>query len=50
MVREKFNETTVMKDFILFIIKHILDNPGAVRANEIDGEQTVVFALRVGTR
>jgi predicted RNA-binding protein YlqC (UPF0109 family) len=37
-----------MKEFIEFIVKHLVDNPGAVVVNEIDGERTVVFELRVG--
>lgn len=37
-----------MKDFILFVVKHLVDNPDAVVVNEIDGERTVVFELRVG--
>jgi len=37
-----------VKDFILFVVKHLVDNPDAVVVNEIDGERTVVFELRVG--
>lgn len=37
-----------MKDFIEFIVKHLVDNPDQVHVNEIDGERTVVFELRVG--
>jgi hypothetical protein len=37
-----------MKEFILFIVKHLVDKPEEVQINEIDGEQTVVFELRVG--
>ncbi len=37
-----------MKEFIEFIIKHIVDEPDEVQINEIVGEQTVVFELRVG--
>ncbi len=37
-----------MKEFILFIVKHLVDKPDEVQLNEIDGEQTVVFELRVG--
>ncbi len=36
-----------MKDFIEFIIKHLVDKPDEVRVNEIAGERTVVFELRV---
>ncbi|HHL73239.1 MAG TPA: KH domain-containing protein [Bacteroidetes bacterium] len=37
-----------MKEFILFIVKHLVDNPDAVVVNEVDGERTVVYELRVG--
>ncbi len=37
-----------MKEFIEFIVKHLVDNPSAVHVNEIEGEKTVVFELRVG--
>ncbi len=37
-----------MKDFILFIVKHLVDDPDAVTVNEVDGEKTVVYELRVG--
>jgi len=37
-----------MKEFIEFIVKHLVDNPNEVKVNEIDGERTVVFELRVG--
>jgi len=36
-----------MKEFIEFIVKHLVDNPDDVHVNEIDGERTVVFELRV---
>jgi len=37
-----------MKDFLEFIIKHLVDKPNEVQVNEIDGERTVVYELRVG--
>ncbi len=37
-----------MKEFVEFIIKHLVDKPDEVQVNEIVGEQTVVFELRVG--
>lgn len=37
-----------MKEFILFLVKHLVDNPDAVTVNEVDGERTVVYELRVG--
>lgn len=36
------------KEFIEFIVKHLVDNPDAVQINVINGERTVVFELRVG--
>ena len=37
-----------MKQFIEFIVKHIVDKPDEVIVNEVDGERTIVFELRVG--
>ncbi len=37
-----------MKEFIEFIIKHLVDKPDKVQVNEIAGDRTVVFELRVG--
>ena len=37
-----------MKEFLEFIIKHLVDKPGEIQINEIAGERTVVFELRVG--
>jgi len=37
-----------MKEFVEFIAKHLVDNPEAVSVNEIEGEKTTVFELRVG--
>ncbi len=37
-----------MKEFLEFIIKHLVDKPNEVQVNEIDGERTVVYELRVG--
>ncbi len=37
-----------MKAFIEYLIKHIVDKPDEVQVNEITGERTVVFELRVG--
>lgn len=36
-----------MKEFIEFIVKHLVDNPSAVHVNEVDGERTIVLELRV---
>ncbi len=37
-----------MKEFIEFVVKHLVDSPDEVKVNEIDGERTVVLELRVG--
>ncbi|MCG3121631.1 MAG: hypothetical protein ALAOOOJD_04834 [bacterium] len=37
-----------MKEFLEFIIRHLVDKPNEVHVNEVDGERTVVYELRVG--
>ncbi|MFQ5649226.1 MAG: KH domain-containing protein [bacterium] len=37
-----------MKEYLIFIVKHLVDNPEEVQVNEIEGERTVVLELRVG--
>lgn len=37
-----------MKEFVEFLIKNLVDKPGEVQVNEIAGERTVLFELRVG--
>lgn len=37
-----------MKEFLEYLIKHLVDKPDEVRVNEITGGRTVVFELRVG--
>ena len=36
-----------MKDLILFIAQSLVDNPNDVSVNEIEGNQTTVFELKV---
>ena len=36
-----------MKEFIEYIVKHLVDKPGEVHVNEIHGERTVVCELKV---
>ena len=38
-----------MKEFVEFIVKHLVDKPDEVVVSEVDGERTMVFELRVGT-
>ena len=37
-----------MKEFIEFIAKHLVDKPEEVKVQEVEGERTVVYELRVG--
>ncbi len=37
-----------MKEFIEFIIKHLVDKPDEVQVNEIVGDRTVLFELHIG--
>lgn len=37
-----------MKAFIEYLIKHLVDKPDEVQVNEIVGERTIIFELRVG--
>lgn len=37
-----------MKDFIVFIVKSLVDNPDQVDVKEVEGSRTTVFELRVG--
>lgn len=40
-------ETKPMKDFLIQIVKALVDNPEQVLVNEIEGSQTTVLELRV---
>ena len=37
-----------MKEFIETIVKALVDNPNEVNLNEVQGERTTVYELRVG--
>jgi len=37
-----------MREFVEFIVKHLVDKPDEVRISEVEGELTTVFELRVG--
>lgn len=37
-----------MKEFIEFIARELVDQPGDVVVNEVEGERTTVYELRVG--
>ncbi|HHY69867.1 MAG TPA: KH domain-containing protein [Bacillota bacterium] len=36
-----------MKDLVTYIAKSIVDHPDQVEVNEVEGERTVVYELRV---
>jgi len=36
-----------MKEFIEYLVQHLVDKPDEIQVNEIVGEQTIVFELRV---
>jgi len=37
-----------MKEFVEYIVKHLVDDPEQVVVSEIVGETTIVYELRVG--
>ncbi len=37
-----------MKAFVEYLVKHLVDQPDEVQVEEIVGERTVIFELRVG--
>ena len=37
----------MMKEFVEFIVKYLVDNPDQIDVNEIIGSRTTVFELRV---
>ena len=37
-----------MKELIEYIVKALVDNPDKVTVNEIAGEKSIIFELRVG--
>lgn len=38
-----------MKNFIEFLVHHLVDNPDQVKINEIRGSSTVIFELHVAS-
>ena len=36
-----------MKEFIDYIVKHLVDNPDSVEVREVEGSRTTVYELRV---
>jgi len=43
-----FGKDKIMKDFIEFIVKALVDNPNEVDVKEVEGSRTTVYELRVG--
>ena len=39
-----------MREFILYLINHLVDEPNKVRLNEVAGQHTIVYEVRVGER
>ena len=37
-----------MKEFVEYIVKHLVDKPDEVGVTEVEGEQTTIYELRVG--
>lgn len=37
-----------MKEFIEYLVKHLVDKPDQVHINEVNGHNTIVLELRVG--
>ena len=37
-----------MKEFVEYIVKHLVDKPDEVVVTEVEGEQTTIYELRVG--
>ena len=35
-----------MKELIRFIAQHLVDNPGEIQVNEVNGQHTTVYELR----
>lgn len=36
-----------MKEFVEYIVKHLVDKPGEIVISEVVGEKTIVYELRV---
>jgi len=41
------NKEEIVKDFIEFIAKQLVDHPDSVNVTEVEGEKTTVYELRV---
>lgn len=36
-----------MKEFVEYLVKNIVDEPEAVEVNQVEGERTLIFEVRV---
>ncbi|HIE51396.1 MAG TPA: KH domain-containing protein [Armatimonadetes bacterium] len=36
-----------MRELIEYMVKHIVDHPEAVQVNQVEGERTIIFEVRV---
>jgi predicted RNA-binding protein YlqC (UPF0109 family) len=48
VVRDQHEWRLPMKEFMEFVIKHLVDEPADVHVDEIIGEHTVIYELHVG--
>ena len=37
-----------MKEFVKYIVKHLVDKPDEVMVTEVEGERTTIYEVRVG--
>ena len=37
-----------MKEFLEFMVKHLVDKPEEVQVHEVEGERVILYELRVG--
>lgn len=36
-----------MKEFVEYLVKHLVDNPEEIQLNEVESERSIIFELRV---
>ncbi len=36
-----------MREFVEFLVKHLVDNPDEIRINELESERSIIFELHV---
>ena len=45
--RSASHEGSFLKEFLEFVVKHLVNHPEDVRVNEVEGQRNVVYELRV---